>query len=115
MKLAIIGSRSLCVNDLEKYIPEDITEIVSGGAKGIDSCAKSYALSKGLPYTEFLPEYNKYGRAAPIVRNKSIVAYADVVLVFWNGKSKGTKSVIDFCEKSATKSIIHIINDKTDT
>ena len=115
MKLAIVGSRNLFIDNIEKYIPEGTTEIISGGAKGVDSCAKSYALSKNLTYTEFIPEYNKYGRAAPIVRNKEIVSYSDTVLVFWDGKSKGTKSVIDLCKKSATKIIIHIINNKTDT
>lgn len=98
-KIAIIGSRGLIINDLEKYLPEDITEIVSGGAKGIDTCAKEYALSHGIKLTEFLPEYERYGRAAPLKRNDKIVDYADVVLVFWDGKSRGTKYVINRCEK----------------
>ena len=41
MKVAVIGSRNLVVQDLEKYLPEETTEIVSGGAKGIDTCAKN--------------------------------------------------------------------------
>lgn len=43
MKVAVIGSRNLWVNDLEQCLPESVTEIVSGGAKGIDSCARKYA------------------------------------------------------------------------
>ena len=58
MKVAVIGSRGLTVNDLGKYLPEDTTEIVSGGAKGIDTCARDYALSHDLKLTEFLPEYS---------------------------------------------------------
>lgn len=53
MKLAIIGSRNSVVENLEKYIPSDVTEIVSGGARGIDTCAKQYAMEKGLTLTEF--------------------------------------------------------------
>ena len=53
MKLAIIGSRSLTVTNLEEYIPENTVEIISGGAKGIDSCAKKFALKHSLKYTEF--------------------------------------------------------------
>ena len=53
MKVAIIGSRNLTVTDLENYLPEGTTEIVSGGAKGVDSCAKAFALSKGLKAVEF--------------------------------------------------------------
>ncbi|MGN0520003.1 MAG: SLOG family protein [Candidatus Fimenecus sp.] len=60
--MAVIGSRNLCVSELEKYLPADVTEIVSGGARGIDTCAKQYANTAGIPLTEFLPEYEKYGR-----------------------------------------------------
>lgn len=70
MKLAIIGSRGLWVEDLGAYLPPGVTELVSGGAKGIDTCAREYALSHGLKLTEFLPDYRRYGRAAPLVRNR---------------------------------------------
>lgn len=99
MKVAIIGSRGLTVPNLERYLPADTTEIVSGGARGVDTSAKEYAVSKGLKLTEFLPEYEKYGRSAPLKRNITIIEYADVVLAFWDGKSRGTKFVIDNCKK----------------
>ena len=100
MKLAVIGSRNLTDIDIDKYITADVEEIVSGGAVGVDRCAAEYARSKGLKLTEFLPEYERYGRAAPIVRNKQIVDYADKVIVFWNGASKGTQSVIEYAQKT---------------
>lgn len=99
MKVAVIGSRELQVNHLEDYLPDHVTEIVSGGAQGIDTCAKSYALRHGLKLTEFLPEYAKYGRGAPLRRNITIIEHADLVLAFWDGKSRGTKFVIDNCKK----------------
>lgn len=99
MRVAVIGSRGLQVDHLEKYLPEDTTEIVSGGARGIDTCAKKYALEHGLKLTEFLPEYDKYGRGAPLRRNITIIENADLVLAFWDGKSRGTKFVIDNCKK----------------
>ncbi|MGN1090332.1 MAG: hypothetical protein ACI4Q6_08030 [Huintestinicola sp.] len=99
MKVAVIGSRGLNVSNLGDYLPEDTTEIISGGAKGVDSCAREYALSRDIKITEFLPEYEKYGRAAPLKRNITIIRNADLVLAFWDGKSKGTKFVIDNCEK----------------
>lgn len=99
MKLAIIGSRSLTINNLEDYIPQNTVEIISGGAKGIDNCAKMFALKHSLKYTEFLPNYNLYGKAAPLRRNLEIISYADMVLAFWDGKSRGTKFVIDNCKK----------------
>ena len=99
MKVAVIGSRSITAPDLGMYISDE-DEIVSGGAVGIDTCAAEYAKKKGLKLTEFLPEYERYGRAAPIVRNKQIVDYADKVFAFWDGKSNGTLSVIKYAEKT---------------
>ena len=102
MRLAIIGSRNI-ISDLEKYVDADVEEIVSGGAKGVDECAAAYAVKKGIKLVEFLPEYEKYGRAAPIVRNRAIVDYSDEVIAFWDGRSKGTQSVIKYCEKTGKR------------
>ena len=101
----IVGSvkAALIIKDLEHYLPEGVTEIVSGGAKGIDVCAKEYANSNGIKLTEFLPEYERYGRGAPFRRNMQIIDYADEVLAFWDGRSKGTKNVIEGCKKKNKK------------
>ncbi|MCI9449701.1 MAG: hypothetical protein HFE30_05555 [Clostridiales bacterium] len=107
MKIAIIGSRNLTVTDFSDYIPHEACEIVSGGARAIDSCARIYAETYGMKLTEFLPEYNKFGRSAPLKRNLQIIDYADEVIAFWDGKSRGTKYVIDTCKKSGKK--IHVI------
>ena len=97
MKLAIIGSRGLTA-DPTGYVSSEVTEIVSGGAHGVDQCAKAYAQANGLKLTEFLPAYARYGQAAPLRRNEEIVRYADAVLAFWDGESAGTKHVIDLCK-----------------
>lgn len=103
MKIAIIGSRNIFVDNLGQYLPENTTEIVSGGAKGVDSCAKEYAESNKIKLKEFLPEYEKFGKGAPLKRNIQIIEYADEVLAFWDGKSRGTKFVIDTCKKIGKK------------
>ena len=99
MKVAIIGSRNRAVPNLEDYLPEGTTEIISGGAKGVDQSAREYALAHGIKLTEFLPEYAKYGRAAPLKRNLLIIKRADLVLAFWDGVSRGTKYAIDRCKE----------------
>lgn len=99
MKIAVVGSRGLKINDLGRYLPAGVTEIVSGGARGIDTCAREYAEKNRIKLTEFLPQYEKYGRSAPLKRNLQIIDYADLVLAFWDGKSKGTKYVIEQCKK----------------
>lgn len=110
MKVAVIGSRGLSVSDLGRYLPENTTEIVSGGAKGVDTSAREYALSHGIKLTEFLPEYTKYGRSAPLKRNITIIEYSDIVLAFWNGKSRGTKFVIDNCRKLGVEVRVYIMD-----
>ena len=115
MKIAVIGSRSLHIKNLESYLPQDCTEIVSGGACGIDQSAAEYAVTHAIKLTEFLPQYSIYGRAAPIVRNKQIVDYADYVLAFWDGKSAGTLSVIRYCEKSGKQCKIILIKQEVST
>ena len=99
MKIAIIGSRSLQVTDFDHFIPSVCTEIVSGGAEGIDTCARLWAEKRGLLFTEFLPDYERYGRSAPLVRNRLIVDYADAVLAIWDGKSKGTLYTVKYAQK----------------
>ena len=99
MKIAVVGSRDITVEDIGKYIL-NCDEIVSGGARGVDSSAADYARRNGIKLTEFLPDYERYGRAAPIVRNRLIVDYSDAVIAFWNGRSKGTLSVIKYAEKA---------------
>ena len=101
MKIAIVGSRTITLNeeDIEAYV-SDGDEIVSGGASGVDQCAAEYAKRKGLKLTEFLPLYERYGKAAPILRNKAIVDYADRIIVFWDGNSRGALSVINYAKRT---------------
>ena len=99
MKIAVIGSRSLQIDDLGKYLPDSVTEIVSGGARGVDASAREYAVAHGIKLTELLPEYDKYGRVAPLHRNVTIIENADLVLAFWDGSSHGTRFVIEKCKE----------------
>ena len=111
MKTAVIGSRNLTVEHMETYLPLETDEIVSGGAKGIDQCAKRYAEQHKIKLTGFLPDYARYGRGAPLKRNDQIIDYADVVVAFWDGKSRGTKYVVDRCKKIEKKVIVYMFFD----
>ncbi len=113
MKTAIIGSRNLKAQNLEDFLPKDVDEIVSGGALGVDNCAAEYAAAHGIALKEFLPEYSRYGRCAPLKRNIQIVNYADFVIAFWDGKSKGTKFVIDTCKKSRIPIKVYVFDGKS--
>ena len=99
MRLAIIGSRTCPPVDITLYLPFVPDTIVSGGAKGADTYAKEYAIKNNIPIIEFLPDYRKYGRKAPLLRNLQIVDNCDYLLAFWDGISRGTKFTIDYAEK----------------
>ena len=98
MRIAVIGSRGITAADIGRYVSE-ADEIVSGGAQGVDMCAAEYARAQKIKLTVFLPQYKRYGRAAPIVRNKEIVDYSDKIVAFWDGRSKGTLSVIEYAQR----------------
>ncbi|MFC6223795.1 SLOG family protein [Hymenobacter artigasi] len=73
-------------------------QVVSGGAAGVDRMAARWAGGAGVGLLELLPDYRAHGQAAPLVRNAAIVAAADVVLVVWDGQSRGT---LDAARKAA--------------
>ncbi len=112
MKVAVIGSRNLLVDKLERYLPDGTDEIVSGGARGIDSCAREYALANGIKYTEFTPDYKRYGRGAPLKRNITIIEHSDIVCAFWDGVSTGTKFVIENAKKMGKPVKIFMVQPK---
>lgn len=102
MKVAVVGSRNIkdelsVYNMISEAIPRNCSEIVSGGADGVDMLAEKYARENNLHLTVFKPEYDKYGRSAAIIRNSKIVEYSDIVFVFWDMHSKGSASTLAKC------------------
>ena len=103
MKLAIVGSRSLDMYETVKNavdsLSTEVTEIVSGGARGVDSFAERYAWEHSIPTVIFKPDWAKYGKRAGFIRNKDIVERADFVLAVWDGESRGTLDSINHARK----------------
>jgi len=100
MKVAVIGSRScagLHVSQMISCLPSGCSEIVSGGAVGIDSIAQAASHVLNVPIKIFLPKFQEYGKNAPLMRNIQIIEYSDIVLAFWDMHSSGTKQVIAEC------------------
>ncbi len=112
MKVAIAGSRSLNVDIPEGIIPECTEQIISGGAKGIDRSARRYALKHGIQILEIMPEYDLYGKTAPLRRNDWIIRLSDVVYVFWDGKSHGANYMIKESKKAGKTVHVYLWNGK---
>ena len=106
MKLLIAGSRSIEDYDLEKYIPSEASMIITGGAKGVDMLAEKYADKKRISKLVLRPQYNLYGKFAPIKRNEKMLEICDVALIIWDGSSKGTKYTKDYAKKIGKKVIL---------
>lgn len=106
MILAIVGSReitskALVVETVRVGLTafaisgRDITLIISGGARGVDTIAKQIADESGVPFKEYPANWVKYGRyRAGRIRNSEMANDADIVIAVWDGESNGTQHMI---------------------
>ena len=83
--------------------------LVTGAARGADNLGYRWAIENGIKvFYRYLPEWSKYGKAAGPIRNAEMASNADICIVFWDGSSKGTLSMINEAKKR--KLILYIIN-----
>lgn len=75
-------------------------EIISGGAWGADSLGEMYANKRSFDVKRFPANWNKFGRSAGYKRNYDMAKYADALIAFWDGKSKGTKHMITIAHEN---------------
>jgi len=78
---------------------QDEIEIVSGAAKGADKLGERYAEKRDHSITRFPADWGTFGNAAGYRRNVEMAVYADALIAFWNGKSNGTKHMINIARK----------------
>jgi hypothetical protein len=106
MKTIIAGCRDfsdyrLLLKQVDYYRlhKNEITEVVSGCATGADELGERYANENQIPIKHFPADWNQYKKAAGPIRNREMAQYADVLIAVWDGKSKGTKNMIDEMNK----------------
>lgn len=113
MKVIIAGGRDFQDYELLRYkcdfilgTIEDTIEIVSGGASGADFYGNKYAVEKGYEVKYFPADWSNLGKSAGPIRNKQMAEYADMLIAFWDGNSKGTKNMIDLAKKYNLKTTV---------
>lgn len=99
MKIAFSGCRNAHINwatayKISQIIGEDDEVLVGDCPTGIDLFVREFCKEREVPFTVFVADWNKYGRAAGPIRNGQMVEEADLLIAFWDGNSKGTLSAI---------------------
>ena len=107
IKLLISGSRGIGSFDLSPHIPPNTDLIICGGAVGIDTIAEQYADQHRISKLILRPQYELYGKTAPLKRNERMIDIADTVLIIWDGISRGTKYTLELAKRK-NKDIILI-------
>lgn len=99
MKVIIAGTRDvkdykLVVDTIQKS-GYNITEVVSGCATGVDWLGEQWARTNNIPIKEMPAEWSRYGNSAGPHRNRAMAEYADAAIIIWDGKSRGTRNMIE--------------------
>lgn len=114
MKTIIAGGRN--VTDLQLVFDAvdesgfEITEVVSGCARGADSLGEDYAKMSNIPVKKFPADWDAHGRSAGFIRNGLMSSYGDALIALWDGESRGTKNMIHQAKRKGLKVYIHRID-----
>lgn len=94
MKTIIAGGRNInnaaFVEAAVKECGWKVTEVVSGGARGVDGLGEEWAAKNSVPIKVFPANWKKLGKRAGYMRNQEMAAYANALILVWDGASKGS-------------------------
>lgn len=113
MKVIVAGSREITsyivVKDAIKNSGFDVTEIVSGTARGVDKLGELWAFENDIPVKRFPADWEKYGKSAGYKRNQQMADYADALVAIWDRKSPGTGHMISIAKMKQLPVYIHYV------
>ena len=115
MRVIIAGSRTIAdYSILERILTESgimsgISEVVSGGARGVDALGESWGRAHGLPVRVFPAEWTRFGRRAGYIRNAAMIEYADILLVIWDGHSRGSRMILDLAQAADIFTLSYVV------
>lgn len=115
MKTIIAGSRTITDYDLVVQAVKEsgftITEVVCGLAKGPDTLGEQYAIENNIPIAYFPADWSGNGRAAGPIRNEQMGNYSQALICVWDGKSRGSKHMIDYAKKKNLLVYVKNVNE----
>jgi hypothetical protein len=115
MKVIVAGGRDFTnyalVEEAIKISGFEISQIVSGKAKGVDTLGEVWALANNIPVEAFPADWSQHGRAAGPIRNKQMAEYADALIAIWDGESKGTANMIQQARSKKLNVFIYLVKD----
>lgn len=118
MKVIIAGGRDFTnyalVEDAIKCSAFEITQVVSGKAKGVDTLGEVWALANNVPVEAFPADWSQHGRAAGPIRNREMAEYADALIAIWDGESKGTANMIQQARNKKLNVFIYLVKESND-
>lgn len=118
MKVIIAGGRDFTnyalVEDAIKCSAFEITQVVSGKAKGVDTLGEVWALANNVPVEAFPADWSQHGRAAGPIRNREMAEYADALIAIWDGESKGTANMIQQARNKRLNVFIYLVKEPND-
>ncbi len=91
---------------IRKLSKDDIEFVEGGEPTGIDRRGREVAIEHGFPYKTFEADWDKHNKAAGPIRNREMAEYGTHLIAFWDGKSRGTKNMINEAEKKGLKTIV---------
>ena len=98
MKTIVAGSRGIDDYPLLQRViataPWRVTEVVSGGARGVDRLGERWAHEHGVAIKLFPAEWGRLGKKAGVLRNEQMARYAEALIAVWDGSSRGTRHMI---------------------
>jgi len=117
MKVIIAGSRTITnytlIAQAIKLSNFQISEIVSGTARGVDRLGERYAKEHKIPIKQFPADWDKWGKQAGYIRNQAMARYADALIAIWDGSSKGTKHMVKEMRLSSKPIFLVVYDDGT--
>lgn len=84
----------------------EISEVVSGGARGVDALGEQWAAKHGVPVRRFPADWSQGPSAGPR-RNQEMADYAKALIAVWDGKSRGTRDMIRRAESAGLQVYVH--------